>query len=174
MTRIHNLLNISHHGEHVDVILLAFSFRVVGAAVLYEINILDEKKTLTSSIRSVLWMKAYICLKSKQTMAAEAALNVSHCCMCACSHTGSVCGFLPKLCSSGPHRGMAQMRKLACDGIRTNSRGEPQVPLVSARQEILTSLVSALDSVVRPRSGLSQRRFILQIFLCGLKMISCS
>uniref|UniRef100_A0A3B5A942 GTF2I repeat domain containing 1 n=1 Tax=Stegastes partitus TaxID=144197 RepID=A0A3B5A942_9TELE len=41
---------------------------------------------------------------------------------------------------------MAQMRKLACDGIRTNSRGEPQVPLVSARQEILTSLVSALDS----------------------------
>uniref|UniRef100_A0A3B4G0S0 GTF2I repeat domain containing 1 n=1 Tax=Pundamilia nyererei TaxID=303518 RepID=A0A3B4G0S0_9CICH len=41
---------------------------------------------------------------------------------------------------------MAQIRKLACDGIRTNSRGEPQVPLVSARQEILTSLVSALDS----------------------------
>lgn len=45
---------------------------------------------------------------------------------------------------------MAQMRKLACDGIRTNSRGDLQVPLVSARQEILTSLVSALDSVVRP------------------------
>uniref|UniRef100_A0A4W6CU68 GTF2I repeat domain containing 1 n=1 Tax=Lates calcarifer TaxID=8187 RepID=A0A4W6CU68_LATCA len=43
------------------------------------------------------------------------------------------------------------MRKLACDGIRTNSRGEPQVPLVSARQEILTSLVSALDSVVCPK-----------------------
>ncbi|XP_017284662.1 general transcription factor II-I repeat domain-containing protein 1 isoform X2 [Kryptolebias marmoratus] len=42
---------------------------------------------------------------------------------------------------------MAQMRKLACDGIRTNSRGEPNVPLVSSRQEILTSLVSALDSV---------------------------
>ncbi|XP_037544144.1 general transcription factor II-I repeat domain-containing protein 1 [Nematolebias whitei] len=42
---------------------------------------------------------------------------------------------------------MAQMRKLACDGIRTTPRGEPQVPLVSARQEILTSLVSALDSV---------------------------
>uniref|UniRef100_A0A3Q2QBL9 GTF2I repeat domain containing 1 n=1 Tax=Fundulus heteroclitus TaxID=8078 RepID=A0A3Q2QBL9_FUNHE len=41
---------------------------------------------------------------------------------------------------------MAQMRKLACDGVRTSSRGEPQVPLVSARQEILTSLVSALDS----------------------------
>lgn len=39
------------------------------------------------------------------------------------------------------------MRKLACDGIRTNSRGDL---LVSARQEILTSLVSALDSVVRP------------------------
>ncbi len=63
----------------------------------------------------------------------------------------SHCGCLPKLCSSGPRRGMAQMRKLACDGIRTNSRGEPQVPLVSARQEILTSLVSALDSVVRAR-----------------------
>ncbi|XP_013859497.1 general transcription factor II-I repeat domain-containing protein 1 isoform X2 [Austrofundulus limnaeus] len=39
---------------------------------------------------------------------------------------------------------MAQMRKLACDGVRTTPRGEPQV---SARQEILTSLVSALDSV---------------------------
>lgn len=46
------------------------------------------------------------------------------------------------------HTGMAQMRKLTCDGIRTNSREEPHVPLVSARQEILTSLVSALDSVV--------------------------
>lgn len=45
--------------------------------------------------------------------------------------------------------GMAQMRKLACDGIRTNSRGDLQVPVASARQEILTSLVSALDSVVR-------------------------
>lgn len=41
---------------------------------------------------------------------------------------------------------MAQMRKLSCDGVRAGSRGE--VPLVSARQEILTSLVSALDSVV--------------------------
>ncbi|TNM84508.1 hypothetical protein fugu_008686 [Takifugu bimaculatus] len=40
---------------------------------------------------------------------------------------------------------MAQMRKLSCDGVRAGSRGE--VPLVSARQEILTSLVSALDSV---------------------------
>lgn len=51
---------------------------------------------------------------------------------------------------------MAQMRKLACDGIRTNSRGDLQVPVASARQEILTSLVSALDSVVcwRLPSGL--------------------
>ncbi|XP_041657317.1 general transcription factor II-I repeat domain-containing protein 1 isoform X2 [Cheilinus undulatus] len=50
---------------------------------------------------------------------------------------------------------MAQMRKLACDGIRTNSRGELQVPLVSARQEILTSLVSALDSVCMAMSKLN-------------------
>ncbi|XP_054586937.2 general transcription factor II-I repeat domain-containing protein 1 isoform X3 [Nothobranchius furzeri] len=50
---------------------------------------------------------------------------------------------------------MAQMRKLACDGIRTNSRGEQQVPLVSARQEILTSLVSALDSVCMAMSKLN-------------------
>lgn len=49
------------------------------------------------------------------------------------------------------HTGMAQMRKLACDGIRTNSRGDLHVPVASARQEILTSLVSALDSVVRLR-----------------------
>uniref|UniRef100_UPI0037E97EEB general transcription factor II-I repeat domain-containing protein 1 isoform X2 n=1 Tax=Semicossyphus pulcher TaxID=241346 RepID=UPI0037E97EEB len=47
---------------------------------------------------------------------------------------------------------MAQMRKLASDGIRTNSRGEP---LVSARQEILTSLVSALDSVCMAMSKLN-------------------
>ncbi|XP_035998671.1 general transcription factor II-I repeat domain-containing protein 1 isoform X2 [Fundulus heteroclitus] len=50
---------------------------------------------------------------------------------------------------------MAQMRKLACDGVRTSSRGEPQVPLVSARQEILTSLVSALDSVCLAMSKLN-------------------
>ncbi|XP_029924278.1 general transcription factor II-I repeat domain-containing protein 1 isoform X2 [Myripristis murdjan] len=50
---------------------------------------------------------------------------------------------------------MAQMRKLACEGIRTNSRAEPQVPLVSARQEILTSLVSALDSVCMAMSKLN-------------------
>ncbi|KAI3373996.1 hypothetical protein L3Q82_022561 [Scortum barcoo] len=50
---------------------------------------------------------------------------------------------------------MAQMRKLACDGIRTNSRGEPQVPPASARQEILTSLVSALDSVCMAMSKLN-------------------
>uniref|UniRef100_I3K6E1 GTF2I repeat domain containing 1 n=2 Tax=Oreochromis niloticus TaxID=8128 RepID=I3K6E1_ORENI len=67
----------------------------------------------------------------------------------------SLCGCLSKLCSSGPRRGMAQIRKLACDGIRTNSRGEAQVPLVSARQEILTSLVSALDSVCMAMSKLN-------------------
>lgn len=108
-----------------------------------------------SSMRLILWMPSYICLKSNQMMSAEAALNAGHCCMYACSVLSmSHRGCLPKLCSSGPRRGMAQMRKLACDGIRANSRGEPQVPLVSARQEILTSLVSALDSVVRPRSSL--------------------
>ncbi|XP_068592676.1 general transcription factor II-I repeat domain-containing protein 1 isoform X5 [Cebidichthys violaceus] len=51
---------------------------------------------------------------------------------------------------------MAQMRKLACDGVRTNSRGgDPQAPPVSARQEILTSLVSALDSVCMAMSKLN-------------------
>ncbi|XP_071375976.1 general transcription factor II-I repeat domain-containing protein 1 [Centroberyx affinis] len=50
---------------------------------------------------------------------------------------------------------MAQMRKLTCEGVRTNSRAEPQVPLVSARQEILTSLVSALDSVCMAMSKLN-------------------
>ncbi|XP_033969946.1 LOW QUALITY PROTEIN: general transcription factor II-I repeat domain-containing protein 1 [Trematomus bernacchii] len=53
-------------------------------------------------------------------------------------------------------KGMAQMRKLACDGIRTNSRGgDSTAPLVSARQEILTSLVSALDSVCMAMSKLN-------------------
>ncbi|KAM9788908.1 LOW QUALITY PROTEIN: general transcription factor II-I repeat domain-containing protein 1 [Neosynchiropus ocellatus] len=47
---------------------------------------------------------------------------------------------------------MAQIRKLACDGVRTNSRGEPPA---SARQEILTSLVSALDSVCMAMSKLN-------------------
>uniref|UniRef100_A0A8C3APA9 GTF2I repeat domain containing 1 n=1 Tax=Cyclopterus lumpus TaxID=8103 RepID=A0A8C3APA9_CYCLU len=58
------------------------------------------------------------------------------------------------------------MRKLACGGggggggggdggVRTNSRGDPQAPLVSARQEILTSLVSALDSVCMAMSKLN-------------------
>ncbi|XP_037323872.2 general transcription factor II-I repeat domain-containing protein 1 isoform X3 [Pungitius pungitius] len=47
---------------------------------------------------------------------------------------------------------MAQMRKLASDGVRTSSRGEA---LVSARQEILTSLVSALDSVCMAMSKLN-------------------
>ncbi|KAJ7996835.1 hypothetical protein DPEC_G00222640 [Dallia pectoralis] len=51
--------------------------------------------------------------------------------------------------------GMAQMRKSGCDGIRTNSRVELRVPQVSARQEILTSLVSALDSVCTAMSKLN-------------------
>ncbi|XP_068188271.1 general transcription factor II-I repeat domain-containing protein 1 isoform X3 [Antennarius striatus] len=50
---------------------------------------------------------------------------------------------------------MAQMRKLVCDGVRTNSRSDPLAPLVSARQEILTSLVSALDSVCMAMSKLN-------------------
>ncbi|XP_010900592.1 general transcription factor II-I repeat domain-containing protein 1 [Esox lucius] len=50
---------------------------------------------------------------------------------------------------------MAQMRKSGCDGIRTNSRVELRVPQVSARQEILTSLVSALDSVCTAMSKLN-------------------
>ncbi|KAK6317385.1 hypothetical protein J4Q44_G00127850 [Coregonus suidteri] len=50
---------------------------------------------------------------------------------------------------------MAQMRKSECDGIRTNSRAELRVPQVSARQEILTSLVSALDSVCTAMSKLN-------------------
>ncbi|XP_056140563.1 general transcription factor II-I repeat domain-containing protein 1 isoform X2 [Lampris incognitus] len=50
---------------------------------------------------------------------------------------------------------MAQMRKLPCEVIRTNSRAEHSVPLVSARQEILTSLVSALDSVCMAMSKLN-------------------
>ncbi|XP_040037100.2 general transcription factor II-I repeat domain-containing protein 1 isoform X1 [Gasterosteus aculeatus] len=55
-------------------------------------------------------------------------------------------------CPGANTRGMAQMRKLACDGVRTTSRGEQ---LVSARQEILTSLVSALDSVCMAMSKLN-------------------
>ncbi|KAM6970051.1 general transcription factor II-I repeat domain-containing protein 1 [Aplochiton taeniatus] len=51
---------------------------------------------------------------------------------------------------------MAQMRKTGCDGIRINSRAELRVPQVSsARQEILTSLVSALDSVCTAMSKLN-------------------
>uniref|UniRef100_A0A8C1XC00 GTF2I repeat domain containing 1 n=1 Tax=Cyprinus carpio TaxID=7962 RepID=A0A8C1XC00_CYPCA len=50
---------------------------------------------------------------------------------------------------------MAQIRKLGCDGMRTNSRPELKVPQVSARQEILTSLVSALDSVCSAMSKLN-------------------
>ncbi|KAG9282034.1 general transcription factor II-I repeat domain-containing protein 1 isoform X1 [Astyanax mexicanus] len=50
---------------------------------------------------------------------------------------------------------MAQLRKLSCDGLRVNSRGELRGPQVSARQEILTSLVSALDSVCSAMSKLN-------------------
>ncbi|XP_067113462.1 general transcription factor II-I repeat domain-containing protein 1 [Osmerus mordax] len=50
---------------------------------------------------------------------------------------------------------MAQMRKSGGDGIRSNSRTELRVPQVSARQEILTSLVSALDSVCTAMSKLN-------------------
>ncbi|XP_064208223.1 general transcription factor II-I repeat domain-containing protein 1 isoform X3 [Anguilla rostrata] len=50
---------------------------------------------------------------------------------------------------------MAQVRKSVCDGMRTNSRAELRVPQVSARQEILTSLVSALDSVCTAMSKLN-------------------
>ncbi|XP_038861144.1 general transcription factor II-I repeat domain-containing protein 1 isoform X3 [Salvelinus namaycush] len=50
---------------------------------------------------------------------------------------------------------MEQMRKSGCDGIRSNSRAELRVPQVSARQEILTSLVSALDSVCTAMSKLN-------------------
>lgn len=47
------------------------------------------------------------------------------------------------------------MRKSGCDGIRSNSRPELRVPQVTARQEILTSLVSALDSVCTAMSKLN-------------------
>ncbi|TRY83601.1 hypothetical protein DNTS_021446 [Danionella cerebrum] len=50
---------------------------------------------------------------------------------------------------------MAQIRKLGSEGMRTNSRAELKVPQVSARQEILTSLVSALDSVCSAMSKLN-------------------
>ncbi|XP_031427386.1 general transcription factor II-I repeat domain-containing protein 1 isoform X2 [Clupea harengus] len=50
---------------------------------------------------------------------------------------------------------MAQMGKSGCDAVRTNSRVEIRVPQVSVRQEILTSLVSALDSVCTAMSKLN-------------------
>ncbi|XP_062844371.1 general transcription factor II-I repeat domain-containing protein 1 isoform X2 [Trichomycterus rosablanca] len=50
---------------------------------------------------------------------------------------------------------MAQLRKLGCDGLRLNSRADPRGPQVSARHEILTSLVSALDSVCFAMSKLN-------------------
>ncbi|XP_061606674.1 general transcription factor II-I repeat domain-containing protein 1 [Phyllopteryx taeniolatus] len=50
---------------------------------------------------------------------------------------------------------MSQMRKLVCEGVRPTSRCDPPVPSLSARQEILTSLVSALDSVCMAMSKLN-------------------
>lgn len=82
--------------------------------------------------------------------------------MCSLCRRRRRCSVADCPCASCSCRGMAQMRKLACDGIRTNSRGDLQVPLVSARQEILTSLVSALDSVVRPTTH-AHLQFIQEI-----------
>uniref|UniRef100_A0A3B4B2M0 Uncharacterized protein n=1 Tax=Periophthalmus magnuspinnatus TaxID=409849 RepID=A0A3B4B2M0_9GOBI len=50
---------------------------------------------------------------------------------------------------------MAQLRKVTTDAFRSNSRLDPGLPLVSLRQEILTSLVSALDSVCTAMSKLN-------------------
>ncbi|XP_053341580.1 general transcription factor II-I repeat domain-containing protein 1 isoform X3 [Clarias gariepinus] len=50
---------------------------------------------------------------------------------------------------------MAQLRKPGCDGMRLNSRAELRGPQTSARHEILTSLVSALDSVCTAMSKLN-------------------
>ncbi|XP_077448011.1 general transcription factor II-I repeat domain-containing protein 1 isoform X1 [Stigmatopora argus] len=50
---------------------------------------------------------------------------------------------------------MSQLRKLACDGARPTSRCDSSVPAPSARQEILTSLVSALDSLCMAMSKLN-------------------
>lgn len=52
-------------------------------------------------------------------------------------------------------KGMAQLRKAPPDTVRSNSRMDPHFPLVSMRQEILTSLVSALDSVCTAMSKLN-------------------
>ncbi|KAJ8267249.1 hypothetical protein GJAV_G00140330 [Gymnothorax javanicus] len=49
---------------------------------------------------------------------------------------------------------MAQVLNSVCDGMRTNSCAELMVPQVSVRQEILRSLVSALDSVCSAMSKL--------------------
>ncbi|XP_051903969.1 general transcription factor II-I repeat domain-containing protein 1-like isoform X3 [Hippocampus zosterae] len=58
-------------------------------------------------------------------------------------------------CGVKTTKAMSQMRKLACDGVRPTSRCDPPVPALSARQEILTSLVSALDSVCTAMSKLN-------------------
>ncbi|MBN3326004.1 GT2D1 protein, partial [Atractosteus spatula] len=49
---------------------------------------------------------------------------------------------------------MAQVRK-SCDPSRSGSRAELRIPCVSTKQEILTSLVSALDSVCTALSKLN-------------------
>uniref|UniRef100_W5M2F8 GTF2I repeat domain containing 1 n=1 Tax=Lepisosteus oculatus TaxID=7918 RepID=W5M2F8_LEPOC len=49
---------------------------------------------------------------------------------------------------------MAQVRK-SCDPSRSSSRAELRIPSVSTKQEILTSLVSALDSVCTALSKLN-------------------
>lgn len=65
------------------------------------------------------------------------------------------------------------MRKLPGDSIRPNARGDPTLPLVSTRQEILTSLVSALDSVVGSQrlDRMFDHGCLIQ---CGEKMIKCT
>ncbi|XP_076867221.1 general transcription factor II-I repeat domain-containing protein 1 isoform X2 [Brachyhypopomus gauderio] len=50
---------------------------------------------------------------------------------------------------------MAQLRKLSCDGLRASAHADLRGPQVSTRQEILTSLVSALDSVCSALSKLN-------------------
>uniref|UniRef100_A0A3B3Q1G2 GTF2I repeat domain containing 1 n=3 Tax=Paramormyrops kingsleyae TaxID=1676925 RepID=A0A3B3Q1G2_9TELE len=50
---------------------------------------------------------------------------------------------------------MAHARKPPCDGMQAGPRAELRLPQVSARQEILTSLVSALDSVCTAMSKLN-------------------
>ncbi|XP_066551654.1 general transcription factor II-I repeat domain-containing protein 1 isoform X1 [Amia ocellicauda] len=50
--------------------------------------------------------------------------------------------------------GMAQVRR-ACEAVRASPRAELRIPSVSTRQEVLSSLVSALDSVCTALSKLN-------------------